>query len=212
MSAVPDDASRLADLAAAYDFDAPARDKRELLWRTELLDQWSAGLDPGARIIELGAGTGQASHYLMSRGFDLVAVDLSPGNVAKCRERGVPAVVADMAHLEDIRDDQFAPPYDGAFAINSLIHFPKSQLGGALGSIRRALRPGALLMFTLWGGESREGIWEGDWTEPKRFFSFYDEEEARSLDFAGFDRAAFSTLDNRDELGLYSLVFELRAS
>lgn len=212
MSAVPDDATRLAELAAAYDFDADARDKRKLEWRAGLLDRWSTRIEPGARVIELGAGTGQASQYLQGKGFDVLALDLSPGNVAKCRARRVPAVVADIGHLEDVHHDGFTPPYDAGFAINSLIHFPKAQLASALQSIRGALRDGADLMFTLWGGESREGTWDGDWTEPKRFFSFYAEDEARRLEFAGFEHVAFSTLDNRDKLGLYSLVFELRAS
>lgn len=207
-----DDSSRLADLAQAYDFDADARNERELMWRADVLDRWSRRLDAGARILELGAGTGQASSYLEGKGFELLALDLSPGNVAKCRFRGLRAVVADMGRLEDLQDPDFTPPYDAAFAINSLIHFPKDQLGKAVASIRSALRYGAPMLFTLWGGRSTEGVWAEDWTVPPRFFSLYDEDEARRLTFDGFDRTAFSTLDNRDERELYSLVLEFTAS
>lgn len=201
----------MADLAKAYDLDAADRDKRDLQWRGELLDGWSTNLAPGARVVELGAGTGQAAQRLQQQGFEVLAIDLSPGNVEKCLQRGVPAVVADMSKLEEIADERFTPPYDGAFAINALIHFPKAQLATALSSIRGALAAGAPFLFTLWGGKSSEGLWEGDWCEPPRFFSFYDEDEARALDFAGYERSGFSTLDNRDLLGLYSLVIELRA-
>lgn len=211
MNDIPDDGVRLADLAAAYDGDADERDKRQLEWRQELIEQWAADLPAGSRIIELGAGTGQASAYLAKRGFDMLALDLSPGNVVKCRQRGLAAVIGNMGHLEAVTDPQFQPPYDAAFAINSLIHFPKAQLDRALTSIRGALVAGASFLFTLWGGASSEGRWEDDWCVPPRFFSFYDDGEAAALQFTHFEKASFSKLDNRDKLGLHSLVFELRA-
>lgn len=212
MSAIPNDGDRLAALAAAYDFDADDRDKRKLEWRADLLDEWVKQLEPHSRIIELGAGTGQAARHLQDKGFTILAIDLSAGNVAKCLARGVSAVVADMEKLTDLDDPAFAPPYDAAFAINSLIHFPKSSLDTALTSIRAVLQPGAPLLFTLWGGESSEGQWEDDWCDPPRFFSFYNEDEIDQREFPGFESTRFSTLDNRDKLGLHSLVVELTAA
>ncbi len=212
MKDVPADGDRLEALARAYDGDVARRHRGSLEWRRELLDDWSRRLTPRVRILELGAGTGQASAHLAAAGFELLALDLSPGNVDKCRQRGLAAVVADMGRLEDIDDPLFHPPYDAAFAINSLIHFPKAQLDGALGSIAAALGPGAPLLFTLWGGESSEGIWEDDWCDPPRFFSFFDDDEAGQLEFTAFDTVGFRILDNSDSEGLHSLVFELRAS
>ena len=211
MREVPGDAVRLEALARAYDGDAPRRHEAGLEWRRDLLDDWSRRLPTGARILELGAGTGQASARLAAAGFEMLALDLSPGNVDKCRQRGLAAVVADMGRLEAIDDPLFDPPYDAAFAINSLIHFPKAQLDGALSSIRAALKPGAPLLFTLWGGESSEGTWEDDWCDPPRFFSFFDDDEARELRFTAFNTTGFRILDNSDSEGLHSLVFELLA-
>jgi SAM-dependent methyltransferase len=211
MSFIPGNEARLAALAAAYDFDAAERSKRVMGWRDEIIDRWAGGLEPGARILELGAGTGQAAARLETQGFHVTALDLSPENVARCRERGLAAAVADVGRIEDITDPVFQPPYDAAFAFNSLIHFPKAELDAALTSIRSALVPGAPLMFTLWGGESFEGIWEADWTEPKRFFAYYDDAEAEALQFTSFERTALTILDNADELGLHSQIFELRA-
>lgn len=211
MNDIPADDARLAALAAAYDGDAEDRDTRRLEWRADLLDRWSEGLNPGARIMELGAGTGQAAAHLEEKGFRMLALDLSPGNVARCRDRGLDAIVGDMGRLENIDAAEYRPPFDAAFAINSLIHFPKAQLDRALSSIRGALVPGAPFMFTLWGGESSEGHWENDWCHPPRFFSFYEDDEARRLEFTTFEWARFSTLDNSDKLGLHSLVLELRA-
>lgn len=211
MTDIPPDGARLAALAEAYDRDAARRDTGELEWRRELIDRWSRPLAVGARILELGAGTGQASAHLAAAGFEMFALDLSPGNVAKCRQRGLAAGVGDMGRLDEVDDLGFDPPYDAAFAINALIHFPKAQLDDALSSIRTALPPGAPLLFTLWGGESSEGIWDTDWCDPPRFFSFYDDEEAAGLEFSHFEKIAVRTLDNSDAAGLHSVVFELRA-
>ena len=211
MSFIPGNEARLAALAAAYDSDAEERNKRVMAWRDEIIDRWAATLEPGARILELGAGTGQAAARLESQGFSVMALDLSPENVARCRERGLSAAVADVGRIEDIADPAFQPPYDAAFAFNSLIHFPKGELDAALTSIRTALSPGSPLMFTLWGGDSGEGIWEEDWTEPKRFFAYYDDAEAEALEFTAFERTSLTILDNEDELGLHSQIFELRA-
>jgi len=211
MSFIPGNEARLAALAAAYDSDAEERNKRVMAWRDKIIDRWAATLEPGARILELGAGTGQAAARLESQGFSVMALDLSPENVARCRDRGLSAAVADVARIEDITDPAFQPPYDAAFAFNALIHFPKSELDAALTSIRTALHPGSPLMFTLWGGDSGEGIWEEDWTKPKRFFAYYDDAEAEALTFTSFERTALTILDNADELGLHSQIFELRA-
>ena len=211
MSRIPADRDRLAALAKAYDGDAARRDKGRLEWRRELIDEWSRRLVPGARILELGAGTGQASAHLAGAGFEMLALDLSPGNVAKCRRRGLAAAVGDMGRIGEVDDPGFNPPYGAAFAINALIHFPKAQLDGALSSIHGVLLPNAPLLFTLWGGESSEGIWDTDWCDPPRFFSFYDDAEARRLEFSTFDLVRFRALENSDTAGRHSLVFELRA-
>jgi cyclopropane fatty-acyl-phospholipid synthase-like methyltransferase len=211
VSDIPADGARLEALARAYDGDAARRHKGSLEWRRDLIDEWSRQLAAGIRILELGAGTGQASAHLAAAGFEMLALDLSPGNVAKCRQRGVPAVMGDMGRLEDIDDPLFDPPYDAAFAINALIHFPKAQVDGALTSIRMALAPGAPFLFTLWGGESSEGVWDTDWCDPPRFFSFYVDAEAAGLEFTHFEKVGVRTLDNSDAAGLHSVVFELRA-
>lgn len=201
----------LSDLARAYDGDVVRRNEAELDFRKPIIDKWADQLTPGARIIELGAGTGQAAAHLTDRGFDVLATDLSPQNVAMCRERGLPAVVADMARIGELTAPEFAPPYEAAFAINSLIHIPKHLLTEALRSIRTTLKPGAELLGVFWGGEAGEGVWDEDWTDPPRFFSVYADEELRSWAFPAFERIGFEALEEDPEVGMHSLVVRLRA-
>ena len=57
-------------LRAAYDFDAPRRDSNVLDgWRVEVIDEFLSRLQPGASVLELGAGAGQAACPLAAESF-----------------------------------------------------------------------------------------------------------------------------------------------
>ncbi len=209
MSAI--DPAILADLSRAYDSDVERRNQAGVDYRQPIVDKWISHLTPGCRILELGAGTGQVAAYLTSGGFEVLAVDLSPENVAMCRRRGLSAVVADMAGVGELDVPEFVPPYDAGLAINSLIHIPKDLLSGAMESIRTSLRLGAEFLGVFWGGEATEGVWEEDWTDPPRFFSVYADEELEAWEFPGFEQIGFEALEEDDEVGMHSLVVRLRA-
>jgi SAM-dependent methyltransferase len=119
-------------------------------------------------LLEIGAGAGHDSKYFADRGLTVVATDLSPQMVEMCRRRGLDAHVMDVLHL-DLRHGSF----DAAYAMNSLLHVPNSDLQSALAAIRRTLKPAALFYLGVYGGqEPFEGILESDWHVPPRFFSF----------------------------------------
>ena len=112
-------------LRAAYDFDAPRRDNNTFEgWRAELVDEFLARLQPGASVLELGAGAGQGAVYVAARGFTVTAMDLSPANVDLAVERGVDARIGDFTDPEF-----FVGEFDGVFAMNSLLHVKKELSG-----------------------------------------------------------------------------------
>jgi SAM-dependent methyltransferase len=61
----------------------------------DAIDRLAGPLD-GARVVEIGAGTGIATRGLRERGANVLAVDIGPGMLRRLRERtpGQPAVVA----------------------------------------------------------------------------------------------------------------------
>ena len=69
-----------------------------------------AGLEPGARIVEVGPGTGKATVDLLRRGYAVTGVELSPdlAQVARRNAPGAEIVVAEFEHWEPQASDSSA--------------------------------------------------------------------------------------------------------
>jgi len=89
-----------APLREAYDACAAWRDAlTKEPWKLAERQAFRDRLAPGARLLEIGAGTGQDSVYFQQEGFTVVATDLSPARVEHCRSKGIEAHVMDFLHL-----------------------------------------------------------------------------------------------------------------
>lgn len=193
-------------LRAAYDFDAPRRNNNTFdSWRAEIVDRFLERLEPGASVLELGAGAGQGAVYVSEKGFAVTAMDLSPANVDLARERGIDA------HVGDFTDpDFFMGEFDGVLAMNSLLHVPKDRFQQVLSTIRRSLRMGGIVSITVYGGINHEGEFEDEWTDPPRFFALYSDDDFALLPTPGFHRLACEfRRDDADE-GLHPQVLTLQ--
>lgn len=167
-------------LRSAYDGSAAARD-------AEIKEDWKLTERQGfmnrlrsearTRLLEVGAGTGQDSLYFRDHGADVVATDLSPEMVARCRAKGLEAYVMDVLGLRFP-----AQSFDAGYAFNCLLHVPNADLSDALSSIRSVLKPGGLFYVGLYGSEEPfEGVLPGDSHVPRRFFSFRTDDQIRCL-------------------------------
>lgn len=166
-------------LRQAYDKHADERDRSKLAdWKFEERQMYLQSLlenDLNA-ILELGAGPGRDAAYFAEHRFDVVCVDLSEEMVRLCKDKGLDARRMDMRELA-FADGEF----DSVYAMNSLLHVPKADIGTVLAEVHRVLKPGGLFFWGVYGGESSEGIWEQDSYEPKRFFAMYTDEELARL-------------------------------
>jgi SAM-dependent methyltransferase len=166
----------IGPLRAAYaDGGAARRDRMEkapwkLAERAAFLDRLRS--EAAARLLEVGAGTGQDSAFFAAHGRTVVATDLSPAMVARCREKGLDARVMDFLHLD------FPPAsFDAVYALNCLLHVPNADLPAVLAAIRAVLRPGGLFFLGVHGGEGEEGVLDDDVHDPPRFFSRRTDEQ-----------------------------------
>jgi SAM-dependent methyltransferase len=178
----------LGPLRAAYDAGADWRDGQgKEPWKQAERQAFRQRLAPGARLLEIGAGTGQDSAYFQAEGCAVVAVDLSAAMVARCRAKGIKAHVRDFLHL-----DLPAASFDAVYALNCLLHVPNHDLPAVLAAVAAVLRPGGLFFVGVYGGEETgEGPIADDAHVPPRFFSWRTDE-----DLLGFATAArFDVVD-----------------
>ncbi|MCP4307968.1 MAG: class I SAM-dependent methyltransferase [bacterium] len=194
-------------LRDAYDFDAERRNTNVFEgWRSDVVDGFLSRLDPGASILELGAGAGQGAAYVAKQGFPIVAIDLSPANVDLAISRGLDARVGDFTD-----PDFHVGEFDGVFAMNSLLHVKKDLFPSALAAVRRSLRPGGIALIVVYGGMNHEGVFDDEWTDPPRFFAIYSDEDFTQLETPGFRRLSIDFRHDDAEGGLHPQVLVLEA-
>lgn len=170
-------------------------------WRQRIVgdprDEWAedlaSRLDDGARVLELGSGSGSPETRRLARRFALTGVDISPRQVERARAAIPEAsfMVADLTELE------LAPAsYDAVVSFYVFNHVPRELLAPLLGRIRGWLVPDGWLLAAF-GVSDMEG-WTGNWLGAPTFFSSFPAEvNSRLVREAGF------TLE-RDEV----VVFE----
>lgn len=161
-------------LIVSYAEDAKRRaSSKTELWKIEERSRFMRLLmdEQKEELLEIGAGAGKDALVFQESGLRVRCIDLSPAMVKACQEKGLRAQVMDFYKL-DFADAAF----DAVYALNCLLHVPKSELDAVLREIIRVLKPGGLLYAGLYGGRDSEGIWDGDWCEPKRFFSFHTDD------------------------------------
>jgi SAM-dependent methyltransferase len=193
-------------LRTAYNGSADNRNTSDLeQWklteRQRVLDVFQAA--DVRQMLEIGAGTGKDGAFFHDHGFDVVCTDLSPEMVRHCQAKGLTAHVMDFLKLD------FAPAsFDAVYALNCLLHVPKHDLPAVLDRMRLMLKPGSLFYIGVYGGRDWEGIAPFDWHNPKRFFSYYTDEDLIAAVTPVFDVVAFEqiTIDPSNEYHFQSLM------
>jgi SAM-dependent methyltransferase len=140
--------------AAAYDCLAPHYDDFTAGYAYE---RWIAAIEDrasslglcGRRALDLGCGTGSSTAPLLSRGYSVVACDISPGMVREAQRKhpthARSFVVADMRRLPDLGE------FDLVLCLDDAINYLLSQhdLEATFGCVARALSPTGIFAFDL---------------------------------------------------------------
>jgi SAM-dependent methyltransferase len=162
-------------LAGAYDETFTRTDLGRRL-RTAVWRHLDAAFAPGARVLELGCGTGEDALHLASRGVQVVATDASAAMIQetarKAHEAGHDSLVtAQVLSFEELPGaEPLLGPFDGAFSNFGAVNCAAdpAALAGALG---RLLAPSSPLLLVALG---RYVPWEWAWflgrVEPARAF------------------------------------------
>ena len=136
----------------------------------ESISQFTGRLSPGALILDLGCGIGNAAAQMRDQGFQLVCVDGSPEMVKAANDAF--SLNAKTAFFSDL--DAIAL-YDGVWANFSLLHAAKTDFPTYLKAIHTALKPGGLFFISLKSGKGEKRDQLGS------FYAFYQVDVLENL-------------------------------
>ena len=115
------------------------------LMERRYLDDLASRLSPGARILDLGCGTGEPlARDLTDGGFNVTGVDAAPAMIAICKDRYPEGtwIEADMRSLALDRR------YDAVIAWDSFFHLDQDDQRAMFPIFQDHIAPGGLLLFT----------------------------------------------------------------
>ncbi|MCU0236989.1 MAG: methyltransferase domain-containing protein, partial [Acidobacteria bacterium] len=140
-----------ADYAEKYDQEAFTQGT---VGECDFIEAEIAG-DKGARILDIGCGTGRHAIELTRRGYSVTGVDLSAAQLRRAGEKAAALGLALDLRRHDARELPFASEFhlaimlcEGAFPLMETDEMNFQILQGAA----RALRPGGKFIFTTLNG------------------------------------------------------------
>jgi 2-polyprenyl-3-methyl-5-hydroxy-6-metoxy-1,4-benzoquinol methylase len=139
-------------------------------------------LQPKARILDLGCGSGRDSLAFRALGFDVLAIDGAEEMVKYVASQGIPVQKMLMEEID------FKEEFDGIWCCASLVHVAKEVLPDVLERIDRALKPNGLLFVSFKAGQ-------GEGFENGRYFHYVSEAELRNY-LSGFDILTITSSDS----------------
>jgi 2-polyprenyl-3-methyl-5-hydroxy-6-metoxy-1,4-benzoquinol methylase len=154
----------------------------------DTLHQFTKKLPPGAKVLDVGCGSGRDTLTLKSLGYDVVAFDASEELAKKASEK----INHPVLHMK-IEDMNWKEEFDGVWAMASLLHLKKEEMPLNLQKIMDSLKPEGTFFMSLKAGKG-----EG-YDDKGRFFSYYSTEEVTKLfKDIGYENVEF--FSNEDSL------------
>ena len=136
---------------------------------SSIQDAFLSLLHSGARILDLGCGTGRDSRYFLSRGFDVTACD---GSARMC-EIASANTGLEARHLL-FEDLDYVDEFDGIWACSSLLHVPSTGLKDIFRLVHKALKSNGVFYCSF-----KYGTYEGE--RDGRYFTDLTEDSIAEL-------------------------------
>lgn len=134
-----------------------------------LYQPFLAELPEGARILDVGCGSGRDTLAFKKKGYQVDAIDYSEELVKKAsRLTGIPIKLKSFYEVDDYE------AYDGIWACASLLHCERTRLKEVIGKLVSALKPNGVLYMSFKYGN-------GDREKDGRQFTDLDEVQAKAL-------------------------------
>jgi SAM-dependent methyltransferase len=114
-----------------------------------LQERLAGVFDSGAKVLELGCGSGRDMAFMLSRGFDVFAVDASPMMLHQAMQLHPNA--ANRMKCLCLPDVLPYPDrsFDGAYALAVLMHLDREGIGKSIAEVKRILKPGGIFFMSI---------------------------------------------------------------
>ena len=154
----------------------------------------------GARVLELGAGTGRYSVALANEGFRVTAVELVESNFSRLQENGkgidnLRAIRGDATDLSGFADQSF----DMTLVMGPLYHlYEPEDIHKAIDETIRVTRKDGIIFFAFLSvfGIMYANYFQGDWSvgQAENFTEDYRVRHFKEQLFTGYDVTEFESL------------------
>ncbi len=152
--------------------------------RERWLEELTSRLFEGARVLELGCGSGLAETQLLAKRFRVTGVDVSATQIRRAR---VNLPEARFVHADFTSLELPSASFEAVASFYSFNHVPRELLPTIFERIHGWLRPAGFFLVSLGAEDLPE--WTGDFLGAPMFFSGYPPERNRELlEEAGFER------------------------
>ncbi len=130
-----------------------------------IYEKFEKYLLPGAKLLDVGFGSGRDSLHFDANGFEVVSIDFAQ----EVYSRGKILLNSEVL-LVDVRDIRYNNEFDGIWASAVLFHYDEEEIVDVLNRCRDALKTGGVMYVSFKYGEQallRHGRYFNDFTEGK---------------------------------------------
>lgn len=104
----------------------------------------------GAKILDLGFGSGRDTLHFLEKGYEVVSIDISEELVVRAKR-----ILPNKVRLLDFHDLDYESEFDAIWACASLLHSTEEALKSVIRGCQRALKPGGTLYMSFKKGEGQ---------------------------------------------------------
>ena len=141
------------------------------------LDRLANSLPKGAKILDLGCGTGiPFDKYLVDLGFEITGVDFASNHISAAR-KNVPSAMYIESDFSKL--DFGTQKFDAIIAFYSIFHIPRGEQQELFNKMSSLLVDGGLILVTLATSDSEDV--EENWTGARMAWSQYDPNKYKAM-------------------------------
>jgi cyclopropane fatty-acyl-phospholipid synthase-like methyltransferase len=176
--------------------------------RDRMIEALGHRVPAGARLLDLGCGSGLPTTKVLAQRYAVVGVELSSVQIERARGNVPDArfIAADLVSID------FPPgSFDAVTAFYSLNHVPREEHGALFERVARWLAEDGRFLATF--GLANEADWTGEWLGVPMFFSSNDRDTTRRLlREAGFELELDEVVEIYEPEGPVSFLWILARS